>query len=129
MLRVGNGARMYLIEDWAQFILDLPIRGHLQVGERADQPKYGRHFSYCSGGAFVLSEVLEKTTGMRADRYAQEKLFGPLGIGDAIWVYSPLQVPQTGGGLRLTGRDLLKIASSTAMAACGRERGCWTRPG
>jgi CubicO group peptidase (beta-lactamase class C family) len=106
----GNEERMYLIEDWAQFILDLPIRGHMQLGERADQPKYGRHFSYCTGGVFVLSEVLEKTTGMRADRYAQEKLFGPLGIGDAIWVYSPLQVPQTGGGLRLTGRDLLKIA-------------------
>ena len=106
----GNEERMYLIEDWAQFILDLPIRGHMQMGEHPDPPKYGRQFSYCTGGVFVLSEVLQKTTGMRADHYAQEKLFGPLGISDATWVYSPFHVPQTGGGLRLSSRDLLKIA-------------------
>ncbi|MGA2416200.1 MAG: hypothetical protein ABSF59_17230, partial [Candidatus Sulfotelmatobacter sp.] len=61
-------------------------------------------------GVNILSEVLEKVTGTRADRYAQEKLFGPLGIADAEWVYSPLNIPQTGGGLRLASRDLLKIA-------------------
>jgi CubicO group peptidase (beta-lactamase class C family) len=105
----GNEERMYVIEDWAQFILDLPVRGHMHVGEKEDPPKYGRYFSYCTGGVFVLSEVLQHATGQRTDRYAQEKLFGPLGITDAEWVYSPLNIPQTGGGLRLTSRDLLKI--------------------
>jgi len=106
----GNEERMYLIEDWAQFILDLPVRGRMQLGEHPDPPKYGRFFSYCTGGVFVLSEVLQKATGLRTDQYAREKLFGPLGITDAIWVYSPLGVPQTGGGLRLSSRGLLKIA-------------------
>ncbi len=106
----GNEERMYVIEDWAQFILDLPVRGRMHVGEHPDPPKYGRNFSYCTGGVFVLSEVLQKVTGVRTDRYAQDKLFGPLGITDAQWVYSPLNVPQTGGGLRLSSRDLLKIA-------------------
>jgi CubicO group peptidase (beta-lactamase class C family) len=106
----GNEERMYVVEDWAQFILDLPVRGRMHVGEHPDPPKYGRYFSYCTGGVFVLSEVLEKATGMRTDRYAQEKLFGPLGITDATWVYSPLNIPQTGGGLRLTSPDLLRIA-------------------
>jgi len=106
----GNEERMYVIEDWAQFILDLPVRGRMRVGEPQEAPKYGSAFSYCTGGVFVLSEVLQKATGMRTDRYAQEKLFGPLGITDAQWVYSPLNIPQTGGGLRLTSRDLLKIA-------------------
>ncbi|MGA8300033.1 MAG: serine hydrolase [Terriglobales bacterium] len=105
----GNEERMYVIEDWAQFILDLPIRGRMHLGEKEEPPKYGRNFSYCTGGVFVLSEVLQKATGMRADRYAQQKLFGPLGIDDQQWVYSPLNVPQTGGGLRLNSRDLLKI--------------------
>src|SRR5580693_9232996 len=106
----GNEERMYLVEDWAQFILDLPIRGRMRVGEKPEAPEHGRFFSYCTGGVFVLSEVLTRATGVRTDRYAQEKLFGLLGITDAQWVYSPLNVPQTGGGLRLSSRDLLKIA-------------------
>jgi CubicO group peptidase (beta-lactamase class C family) len=106
----GNEERMYVIEDWAQFVLDLPVRGRMHVGEHPDPPPYGRYFSYCTGGVFTLSEVLQTATGVRTDRYAQEKLFGPLGIRDAQWVYSPMNIPQTGGGLRLTSRDLLRIA-------------------
>jgi CubicO group peptidase (beta-lactamase class C family) len=106
----GNEERMYVIEDWAQFILDLPVRGRMHLGEQVEAPKYGRNFSYCTGGVFVLSEVLQKATALRTDRYAQEKLFGPLGISDAQWVYSPMNVPQTGGGLRLSSLDLIKIA-------------------
>jgi CubicO group peptidase (beta-lactamase class C family) len=106
----GNEERMYLVEDWAQFILDLPIRGRMHAGEELEAPPYGRYFSYCTGGVFTLSEVLEKATGTRTDRYALEKLFRPLGITNAEWVYSPMNIPQTGGGLGLTSRDLLKIA-------------------
>ena len=106
----GNEERMYVVEDWAQFILDLPIRGRMHVGEQLEAPPYGRYFSYCTGGVFTLSEVLAKVTGERTDHYAQEKLFQPLGITNVAWVYSPMNVPQTGGGLRLTSRDLLKVA-------------------
>jgi len=106
----GHEERMYLVEDWAQFILDLPIRGHMKIGEDEEPPKYGRNFSYCTGGVFTLSEVIGKTTGQRTDRYAQEKLFAPLGIDKVQWVYSPMDIPQTGGGLRLTSPELLKIA-------------------
>jgi len=105
----GNEEKMYLVEDWTQFIFDLPIRGRMRIGEQVAPSPYGRSFSYCTGGVFTLSELLEKQTGVRVDRYAQQKLFTPLGIAQAVWVYSPLNIPQTGGGLRLTSRDLLKI--------------------
>lgn len=105
----GNEERMYTTEDWVQFTLDLPIRGYMKVpGETA--PKYGRRFSYCTAGAFMMSPILKAATGMSADKYAQQKLFDPLGVQDAQWVYSPLGLPQTGGGLRLASIDLLKIA-------------------
>jgi CubicO group peptidase (beta-lactamase class C family) len=105
----GNEEKMYLVEDWTQFVLDLPIRGRMRVGDQVAPLPYGRNFSYCTGGVFTLSEVLQKQTGMRVDRYAEQMLFTPLGIAQAVWVYSPLSIPQTGGGLRLTSRDLLKI--------------------
>jgi len=115
----GNEERMYLVEDWTQFILDLPIRGRTHLGEQPESPPFGRYFSYCTGGVFTLSEVLEKVTGLRTDRYAQRKLFGPLGIADVQWVFSPRNIPMTGGGLRLSSRDLLKIADLY------RQRGQW----
>ena len=105
----GNEERMYLVEDWAQFILDLPVRGRMHVGDKSEPAPYGRNFSYCTGGVFTLSEVLQKATGVRTDRFAQQKLFDPLGINSVQWVYSPLNIPQTGGGLSLTSRDLLKV--------------------
>jgi CubicO group peptidase (beta-lactamase class C family) len=82
----------------------------MRVGEQVEAPHYGRYFSYCTGGVFTLSEVLQKATGMQADRYAADKLFHPLGITNVEWVYSPMNIPMTGGGLRLTSRDLLKLA-------------------
>ena len=106
----GNEERMYVIEDWAQFILDLPIRGRMHLGETEEPPAFGRNFSYCTGGVFVLSEVIEKATGQRTDRFARQALFDPLGIGQATWFFSPLGTPQTGGGLRLTSPDLLRLA-------------------
>jgi CubicO group peptidase (beta-lactamase class C family) len=105
----GNEESMYVVEDWAQFVLDLPIRGRMHLGETEEPPPYGRYFSYCTGGVFTLSEVLGKVTGTRTDRYAEVKLFTPLGISNVKWVYSPMNIPQTGGGLRLTSPDLLKI--------------------
>ena len=105
----GNEERMYLVEDWTQFVLDLPIRGRSHLGNEVTAPPFGRFFSYCTGGVFVLSEVIENTTRVRADRYAQVRLFDPLGIRNVTWLYSPMNTPHTGGKLRMTGRDLLKI--------------------
>jgi CubicO group peptidase (beta-lactamase class C family) len=82
----------------------------MRVGEQQQPPKYGRDFSYCTGGVFTLSELISKATAMRTDKFAEQELFAPLGITHAQWVFSPLGVPQTGGGLRLSSLDLLKIA-------------------
>lgn len=106
----GNEERMYLVEDWTRFILELPIRGRMRVGEAKEAPPYGRWFSYCTGGVFVLGDALAHAVGQRLDRFAAARLFAPLGIDQAQWVYSPLDLPQTGGGLRMRTRDLLAIA-------------------
>ena len=105
----GNEERMYPIEDWVKFYLDLPVRGFRRGDEPQSQP-FGRSFSYCTAGVATLGAALERLTHTGTDQFAQQNLFAPLGIAPVKWAYSPLKVTFTGGGLELRSLDLLKLA-------------------
>jgi CubicO group peptidase (beta-lactamase class C family) len=85
-------------DDWVQFVLDLPMR---------EEP--GTRFEYCNGASFLLSAIIQETTGMSALAFAEEHLFGPLGISDVDWPSNPQGISIGYSELRMIPHDMAKI--------------------
>jgi CubicO group peptidase (beta-lactamase class C family) len=85
-------------EDWIRFTLAQPM-----------DAEPGKKWVYSSGGSALMSEVVRSATNQHVDRYAQQHLFGPLGITDHHWKKTPTGHPDTEGGLYLEALDLAKI--------------------
>jgi CubicO group peptidase (beta-lactamase class C family) len=84
--------------DWTQFMLDLPM---------AEAP--GTRFEYCNGASFLLSAIIQKTTGMKTLDFAEKHLFSHLGIKELRWPANPQGVTIGWGEMRLKPRDMAKI--------------------
>jgi CubicO group peptidase (beta-lactamase class C family) len=76
---------------------------------------------YCTINAVLAGQVIQRAERVTFDRYVERRLFAPLGITRWDWPKSPTGEIMTGGGLRLTTRDIGKIAAM--MANNGRWQG------
>jgi CubicO group peptidase (beta-lactamase class C family) len=90
--------QMRTSEDWVQFVLDL---------EMVEEP--GTRFEYCNGASYVLSAGIQESTGMSTLEFSEKHLFGPLGISNVSWPYSPEGINIGWGELRMLPHDMAKI--------------------
>jgi len=101
---VGNEENMYPQTNWSRWVVDLPVKSDYSRGPNGRGP-----FSYCTAGAFLLGQAVQRATRTPLDQYFDARLFRPLGIRERQWARSPGGELQAGGGLRLRSRDLLKL--------------------
>jgi CubicO group peptidase (beta-lactamase class C family) len=84
--------------NWVKGFLDAPV---------VYEP--GTHFLYNTGATYMLSAILQKTTGMNLMDYLQPRLFEPLGIKGAAWLKSPQGIVVGGFGLTIKTEDLARF--------------------
>jgi CubicO group peptidase (beta-lactamase class C family) len=75
----------------------------------------GSRWYYNGGLTHVLAGLIQRITAKRLDKFAEETLFGPLGITKYEWLgssaWSPVEPPSAASGLRMRARDLAKFGS------------------
>lgn len=104
----GHEERMYFIEDWTQFLLDLPVRSY-PFGPKPEDAPYGRRFAYASAKAAAVAEILQSAIGSNLIEFAKKHLYEPLDIQDYTLHTTPHDILNTAGGSEYRSRDLLKL--------------------
>ncbi len=69
---------MFAADDLVEYFFSLPV-----------DAEPGTRFDYSNLAYFMVTAIIEKSTGMDPVSYARENLFGPLGITDASWPINP----------------------------------------
>ncbi|MEK0314225.1 serine hydrolase domain-containing protein [Cohnella sp. 56] len=100
--------RMTRTTDWIAYVMGQPL---------SEQP--GVRMTYNSGVSQLLSAILSQAAGMSVARFAEETLFGTLGIRRYEWETDPQGIHTGGFGLRLLPADLLKLGEMML------RRGSW----
>lgn len=90
--------RMTTSSNWVEFVLNRPM-----------DYSPGTHWVYNTGGSHLLSAIINQTTGVSTQAFAETNLFAPLGITDYYWSRDPQGNVNGGSSLQLCPRDMAKF--------------------
>ena len=85
-------------QSWKKAFLSHPVRF-----------KPGTHFVYNTQATYMLSAIVEKTTGMSLLDYLRPRIFDPLGIANPTWDKSPEGITAGGFGLNIRTEDIARF--------------------
>ncbi|MCB9589052.1 MAG: beta-lactamase family protein [Polyangiaceae bacterium] len=89
---------IYRSQDFVQFALDSEL-----------EAKPGERFIYGNSASNLLSGLIERASGKRADRFVAERLFKPLGITRYWWSLDKAKHAHGMSGLHINAAGLLKL--------------------
>jgi len=69
----------------------------------------GKKFMYENAAPSILLGIVERATGHKLLDYAQEKLFGPLGMTSVVWDEAEDDLPFGAFGISMTPRDMARF--------------------
>ncbi len=69
----------------------------------------GSHFLYNTGATYMLSAIVQKTTGQKLIDYLKPRLFEPLGIENPTWQECPRGINTGGFGLNVRTEDIARF--------------------
>jgi len=128
-IRLRDVLTMSMGLKWDQWTSSLRDNSEIQMDNAADPYRYvlsqpvwdapGTEWNYSSGGAALITAVLQQATGKPEDVLAQQVLFAPLGITNVAWHRWRNGDANAESGLRMLPRDLLKIGQLVL------NRGAW----
>ncbi len=90
--------RMTTSSNWVEFVINRPM-----------DYTPGAQWVYNTGGSHLLSAIVDETTGMSTQLFAETNLFTPLGITDYYWSRDPQGNVNGGSSLQLRPRDMAKF--------------------
>lgn len=85
-------------ESWVKTFLSLPV-----------EREPGSFFLYNTGASYMLSAIVQKTTGKTLQQYLRPRLFDPLSIEGEDWETDHMGINTGGYGLRVKTEDLAKF--------------------
>ena len=107
----GHAVNWVALDDWKEFLLSVPL---------TSEP--GEKFAYADIHAVLVGLAIEEASGMSLRDYAQEKLFGPLGIRQVYWYTNAANQTGAAGNLYLTTLDFAKLGNLVSNQGRWREQ-------
>ena len=90
----------YPTDDYLSIVLRHPL---------AHDP--GTHEQYSDAAYYLLSRLISKVTGEKADTFLNRRLIHPLGFHEAAWSRCPAGYPIGATGLYISSADMVKLGA------------------
>jgi len=109
LLTMRSGLQYLEGADDQPVFFDTPDPARVMLSRPVVDTPVGEVWNYSSGGSDIIAALLRKVTGKTPLDYANQQLFGPLGLAGVPWEAAGNGTNHGGWGLALTPREMARF--------------------